>query len=169
MIDYGHELQFGIFSLPSAEGREGAIRATKLADVAGLDLVMFQDTPGITVNVADDSTTTFRADATNADGKSGCSTGSVTYNEVTPPPAGKVAFSKGPAKKSAKFTFSAPNAASYECNLDGKGYKQCSSPYKVKKLKPGKHNLQARAIGADGSPAAAATYKWTVKKKKKTQ
>ncbi|MFN8113450.1 MAG: LLM class flavin-dependent oxidoreductase [Solirubrobacterales bacterium] len=45
MIDYGHELQFGIFSLPSADGAEGAIRAAKLADVAGLDLVTFQDHP----------------------------------------------------------------------------------------------------------------------------
>ncbi|MFN8113449.1 MAG: hypothetical protein U0R51_09620 [Solirubrobacterales bacterium] len=127
--------------------------------------------PGITVNVADNSTTTFHADATNADGKSGCSTGSVTYDEVTPPPAGKVAFTKGPAKKStkktAKFTFSAPNAASYECKLDGKGFKACTSPYKVKKLKPGKHKLQGRALGADGGTGATATYKWTVKKKKK--
>ncbi len=80
-------------------------------------------------------------------------------------------FSKGPAKKStkktAKFTFSAPNAASYECKLDGKGFKACTSPYKVKKLKPGKHKLQARALGADGGTGATATYKWTVKKKKK--
>lgn len=45
MIDYGHELQFGIFSLPSADRAEGAIRAAKLADVSGLDLVSFQDHP----------------------------------------------------------------------------------------------------------------------------
>ena len=45
MIDDGHELQFGIFSLPSADRSEGAIRAAKLADVTGLDLVTFQDHP----------------------------------------------------------------------------------------------------------------------------
>lgn len=45
MKDYGHELQFGIFSMPSAESASDAIRAAKLADVLGLDLVTFQDHP----------------------------------------------------------------------------------------------------------------------------
>lgn len=43
--DYGHELQFGIFSLPSADGAGQAIQAAKLADVLRLDLVTFQDHP----------------------------------------------------------------------------------------------------------------------------
>jgi alkanesulfonate monooxygenase SsuD/methylene tetrahydromethanopterin reductase-like flavin-dependent oxidoreductase (luciferase family)/hemerythrin-like domain-containing protein len=45
VIDYGHELQFGIFSMPSAEQPGRAIAAAKLADVVGLDLVTFQDHP----------------------------------------------------------------------------------------------------------------------------
>lgn len=45
MVDYGHELQFGIFSSPSAERASEAIEAAKLADVVGLDLVTFQDHP----------------------------------------------------------------------------------------------------------------------------
>ena len=45
MIDYGHELQFGIFAMPSAERPGQAIAAAKLADVVGLDLVTFQDHP----------------------------------------------------------------------------------------------------------------------------
>jgi DNA-binding beta-propeller fold protein YncE len=44
--------------------------------------------PGITVNVANDSTTTFRATAADAAGNaSGCSTTSVTYVEDSTPPA----------------------------------------------------------------------------------
>ena len=41
--------------------------------------------PGLTVTVANNSTTTFFATAQNADGTSTCSTSSFTYQEVTPP------------------------------------------------------------------------------------
>jgi hypothetical protein len=41
--------------------------------------------PGITVTVADNSNTTFRATATDVNGTSDCSTTSVAYQEVTPP------------------------------------------------------------------------------------
>jgi hypothetical protein len=43
--------------------------------------------PGIAVTVADNSTTTFRATATDAHGTSDCSSTSAGYQEVTPPPA----------------------------------------------------------------------------------
>ena len=42
--------------------------------------------PGLTVAVADNSTTTFHATAQNANGTSSCSTASVTYAEVTATP-----------------------------------------------------------------------------------
>ncbi len=44
-MDYGHELRFGIFTVPSAENAGGAIAAAKLADLVGLDVVSFQDHP----------------------------------------------------------------------------------------------------------------------------
>lgn len=43
--------------------------------------------PGLVVSVADNSTTTFRATATNGAGASACSTSSVTYREDSAPPA----------------------------------------------------------------------------------
>ena len=128
---------------------------------------------GITVNVADNSTTTFRANASNADGTSACSSSSVTYTETSVSGAkpGAVKFAKGPAKKTtkkkAKFTFSASDAASYECKLDKAAFAPCTSPAKVKKLKPGKHKFSVRAIGAAGDAGATTTFKWKVKRKKK--
>jgi hypothetical protein len=56
------------------------------APAASGDETDFSST-GIAVTVADNSTTTFRATATDEDGTTGCSTTSVTYAEVTPPPA----------------------------------------------------------------------------------
>jgi hypothetical protein len=132
--------------------------------------------PGIAVSVADNSTTTFRATATDVGGTSPCSSSSVTYTEVTNTPAppatpGAVSIAEGPAQKTtskkATFEFSASNAASFQCSLDGKPFAPCTSPVKLKRLKPGKHTFQVRAIGADGATGATTTYQWKVKKKKR--
>lgn len=64
--------------------------------------------PGLQVGVADNSSTTFRAKATNANGTSACSTSSISYSEVTPPaltsPTGEraAALKKCKRKKSKK-------------------------------------------------------------------
>lgn len=76
---------------------------------------------------------------------------------------------KGPKRRTtkakAKFKFSSPVAgADFECALDGKRFKSCSSPLKLKRLKPGKHVFKVRAVvdGArDGSPAI---HRWKILK-----
>ena len=54
----------------------------------------------------------------------------------------------------------------FECKVDSKKFKPCSSPLKLKNLRFGKHQIQVRAIdaagNADGSPARA---NWKVKKR----
>jgi len=45
VADYGHDLQFGIFVPPVADQAAGVVELAKAADVAGLDLVTFQDHP----------------------------------------------------------------------------------------------------------------------------
>jgi hypothetical protein len=57
--------------------------------------------PGFTVPVADNSTTTFSAQATNGEGTSLCSTVNATYQEVTPPASGGGGTTT-PAKKCKK-------------------------------------------------------------------
>jgi hypothetical protein len=59
--------------------------ATAVPGGSGTDAVFAS--PGIQVSVADNSSTTFFATAEDANGTSSCSTSSVTYSEVTPPPA----------------------------------------------------------------------------------
>jgi alkanesulfonate monooxygenase SsuD/methylene tetrahydromethanopterin reductase-like flavin-dependent oxidoreductase (luciferase family) len=43
--DYGHELEFGIFTSPDASRAEQTLELAQLADVTGLDLVSVQDHP----------------------------------------------------------------------------------------------------------------------------
>jgi hypothetical protein len=68
-------------------------------------------------------------------------------------------------KRRAKFTFSSTEAgSSFQCKLDRKALKPCSSP-KTVKVKPGKHTFQVAAVDAagnqDGSPAK---FSWKVLK-----
>jgi hypothetical protein len=63
---------------------------------------------------------------------------------------------KGPKarshKRTAKFKFVSSEANStFQCKLDKKPFNPCRSPKKYKRLKPGKHVFQVRAIDAAGN------------------
>jgi hypothetical protein len=79
--------------------------------------------------------------------------GNGTAKDKTPPDTKIV---KGPPKKThkrtAKFKFTATEAGStFQCKMDRKPFKPCSSPKKYKKLRPGKHVFQVRAIDSSGN------------------
>ena len=71
------------------------------------------------------------------------------------------------SKAKAKFVFAADEPATFECSLDKKAFKRCTSPATVK-VKPGKHTFRVRGTDEDGGgvESDAATYKWKVKKKR---
>ena len=103
--------------------------------------------------------------ADDGDVVSGCE--SVQLPPVVPD-TGKV---KGPTSVTqpdkAKFTFTSPTAgATFQCKLDKKKWKSCSSPYKVKskKLDARKHKLQVRAVLAGVVDATPSKAKFKVKK-----
>jgi len=64
---------------------------------------------------------------------------------------------KSSTKTSAKVTFTSSEASTFECKLDKKKWKSCTSPFKAKHLKVGKHKVQVRATDltglVDGTPA----------------
>jgi hypothetical protein len=77
----------------------------------------------------------------------------------------QTSIDKGPkkktAKRSAKFRFSSPDEdASFECSLDGKRFKPCDSPLKLKRVKPGKHVFSVRAIVDGKADKSPADYRW---------
>jgi hypothetical protein len=76
---------------------------------------------------------------------------------------------QGPKKKTsestAKLTFKSTEAGStFACSLDHKAFKACKSPRKYKRLKPGKHSFEVRAIdGAGNLDPTPASRAWTVR------
>ena len=66
---------------------------------------------------------------------------------ITAKPAKRV------TKKKAKVAFTSEAGARFECQLDGKAWKACTSPFKAR-LKLGKHTILVRAIDAAGNADA---------------
>jgi len=84
-----------------------------------------------------------------------------------PNPAPATQLKKHPpkltTKRKAKFAFSSNEAgSSFECKLDKKPFRPCASPYQ-RKVKPGKHQFQVRAVDAQGKPdPTPAVFRWQV-------
>jgi hypothetical protein len=91
-----------------------------------------------------------------------------TPTDTAPP---DTTIGKGPKRKGhstrATFLFSSEPGATFSCQLDKKPAKSCASPYKLKRLKPGKHKLTVTAIDAAGNAdQSPAVFKWKVLRKK---
>lgn len=70
-------------------------------------------------------------------------------------------------KRTAKFKFSSPDpGATFECAFDEKPFKACTSPLKLKRIKPGKHVFSVRAVVGGTPDPSPATYQFKRKKKK---
>ncbi len=83
----------------------------------------------------------------------------------TDPP--ETTITKKPGKQtrstSARFTFDSNETATFECKLDKRGFKPCTSPMRLRNLKLGRHTLQVRATDAAGNVDVTPTKAtWTV-------
>jgi subtilisin-like proprotein convertase family protein len=67
-------------------------------------------------------------------------------------------------RRTTRVAFSASeDGATFECSLDRKPFAACTSPRRLKRLRPGRHTFQVRAIGADGNAdPTPATRRWRV-------
>ena len=80
-----------------------------------------------------------------------------------------IAKGKGPAKKTtkkkAKFTWTSGVAnAKFDCKLDRKKAKSCTSPHKVKGLALGRHKFKV-TVSSGNTPVGSVNWKWKVVRK----
>lgn len=66
------------------------------------------------------------------------------------------------ASTDATFTFTSPDAASFECSLDAAAFAACTSPVTYAGLGEGAHSFAVRGVDGEGVPGAPATYAWTI-------
>jgi hypothetical protein len=125
--------------------------------------------PGITVGVGDNTTTTFYATATNVT-TSACSPTFVTYVEDSNPPAASI--DSGPSgltnDATPTFTFSSEPGAAFQCSVDNSApaFGACSGPGNSHTpsaaLADGTYSFRARASDQAGNIGAEATRNFTV-------
>jgi hypothetical protein len=85
---------------------------------------------------------------------------------IPPAPTVKLAGHQVDAKAgSATFRFaSSTKGAKFKCEVDHKGFKACSSPFRVKGLKPGRHLFEVVARGEAKAASTPAVVHFTVPK-----
>ena len=128
---------------------------------------------GVSVSVADNSSTTFRATATGvASEASACSAG-LLYVEDSTAPQTQVVSGPSPLSPSdaAKLEFSGSDpggsgVASYQCRIDSAeaaAWASCTSPKTYASLTDGSHKFEVRAVDQAGNAdASPASFEWTV-------
>lgn len=83
---------------------------------------------------------------------------------ITGRPAAKIKVKK---KATAVFSFTATEAATFLCSLDGAAYAPCTSPARFK-VRPGNHHFEVYAVDLAGNPdPLTAMYDFKVKKKRR--
>ncbi len=118
--------------------------------------------PNTYTNLSDGSHT-FAVRATDAAGNTGPD---VAYGWTIETRSPTAALTLAPAglsnSRSATFGFSADEPATFECNLDQRGFEPCSSPATYDGLGDGQHGFSVRARDAVGNFSAPVSQSWTI-------
>ena len=128
---------------------------------------------GITATVSTASATTsiYAKAAKTGQNDSPCSTTFAAYAHRGPPETTlvktpKKTVSSRKRKRKVAFAFSSPTAgATFECSIDGKAFKACTSGHKLK-LKVGRHTFAVRALAWGLTDLTPATYRFRIKRKR---
>jgi hypothetical protein len=112
--------------------------------------------PGFAIQVADNATAVFSAISVSGGGESPCSD-PVLYVEDSTAPHTRITM--GPAAKTAKskavFRFTDTSGAApgttFFCKVDKAKWKQCSSPFSLRHLRPRRHLVQVKAVDPAGN------------------
>jgi acetyl esterase/lipase len=78
-------------------------------------------------------------------------------------PPKRVETGKRRAKVRFRFRSAVPDA-SFECRLDRRAFKRCSSPHTLR-TRLGKHRFRVRALAANGRPGPVTGYRFTVERR----
>lgn len=116
---------------------------------------------------ADETFNVDLSDAENATIADALGVGTIIDDALNPP---ETTITKKPRntteKTTARFKFVASELGStFRCKLDRKPYRPCASPFRKRRLDPGKHKFRVLAIDAEGNPdRTPANDRWKIEK-----
>jgi hypothetical protein len=90
--------------------------------------------------------------------------------DLTPPDTVLVSLRR-PTRRSVRVTFAGADAggvARFQCRVDRRGWRPCSSPYRTPRLRAGRHVVAVRAVDSAGNvdPTPLSTSSFTVRKRR---
>jgi hypothetical protein len=145
----------GVFNCGGPLGAAGDIGQRDAAAVHGVNetFTYTDDNANTFINVAASVEADTDGDGFGDETQDECTTDANRQTECVPP---QTKIKKRPKNKidttKAKYKFkSGEPGSTFECKLDKKKFKPCTSPKKVKRLKEGKHKFKVRAIDAAGN------------------
>ncbi|MCE9576359.1 MAG: cell envelope biogenesis protein OmpA, partial [Deltaproteobacteria bacterium] len=119
----------------------------------------------IDLAIAADGDHTFTVAATDHAGNTDATPATATWTTDRTPPDTALVDMPPALDNSAdvQFAFTATEAGTFECQLDGAGFAPCSTPHDVTALASGSHTFDVRAIDAVGNvDPSPATWTWTI-------
>lgn len=97
------------------------------------------------------------------DTEDGCPGNTPRHDDCVKP---EVTMEKGkPRKRKATFVFSSNEPGTFECHLENKKFSPCSTPLKLKRLKPGRHVFTVRAVDLNNNKSRQTSFAWNVERK----
>ena len=122
--------------------------------------------PGLTVNVANNTTTNFRATATDAAGNTSTCSAPFTYVEDSTGPTAPTITGgpDGPTNDTTPtFSFtSSEGTATFQCRVAPQPFAPCTSPHTTEALTDGPQTFIVRAVDLAGNPGTATTRDFSV-------
>jgi hypothetical protein len=119
---------------------------------------------GLHVQVPDNTTTAFRAVATDSAGNGSPCSAAATYVEDSTPPKTLITFAPGIKTMHRRPVFrfsdaSGNDGTSFQCQLDKGPWQPCSAPVKVSRLKRGKHVFRVEGTDVAGNAETTAAVR----------
>jgi Bacterial Ig-like domain (group 3) len=143
-----------------SQGAFSAGGACTLAAAGGQASCQLTYTPGAAGSGTHKLTAAYQGDADHAASQEATQlqVGSAPDTKITKRPRRKT------AARAARFAFTSSQAgSSFKCKLDRKPLKSCRSPFKARRLRPGRHVFSVQAVNADGvADPTPARYRWKV-------
>ena len=140
---------------------DGAIQKSPAPAVGSGSTLWGSPQPGVRINAMMVTENDEDQDGFGDSTEDGCPGNTQRHDDCVKPDLPQLSTKTRKRKITISFTSEEPGT--FQCHLENKKFSPCSSPTKLKKLKPGLHNFTVRAVDTNGNVGPQTSYRWRVK------